>query len=88
MQRTNLHGKPQLLVGDATSDGGKVVSGSPSSAWGAAKIPIARKGDRATCPLCAPHVFEIAEGLAGCDDLGQPTAIEGHKTTCGTLLIA
>ncbi len=50
--------------------------------------PIARKGDRITCPLCAPHIFEIAEGLAGYGDFGQPMAIEGHKTTCGTLLIA
>jgi uncharacterized Zn-binding protein involved in type VI secretion len=86
--RASLHGKLQILVGDTTTHGGKVISGSPSSTWGAANIPIARKGDKVTCPQCSPHLFEIAEGLEGCDDLGQPMAVEGHKTTCGAVLIA
>ncbi|MDR6498707.1 PAAR domain-containing protein [Burkholderia sp. MS455] len=88
MQRANLHGRAQIVVGDATSHGGKVISGSPSSTWGTAKVPIARKGDQVTCPLCAPHLFEIAEGVDGCEDFGQPMALEGHKTTCGAVLIA
>ncbi|MGE8164954.1 PAAR domain-containing protein [Paraburkholderia sp. NPDC080076] len=88
MERANLQGKAQIVVGDTTSHGGKVISGSPSSTWSAAEIPIARKGDRVTCPLCAPHLFEIAEGLDGCDDFGQPMAVEGHKTTCNAILIA
>ncbi|WP_322048627.1 PAAR domain-containing protein [Paraburkholderia sp. J67] len=75
-------------MGDKTSHGGKVISGSPSSTWSAANIPIARKGDKVTCPLCAPHLFEIAEGMDGCEDFGQLMAIEGHKTTCGAILIA
>jgi uncharacterized Zn-binding protein involved in type VI secretion len=65
-----------------------VISGSPSSTWSAAEIPIARKGDRVTCPLCAPHLFEIAEGLDSCDDFDQPMAVEGQKTTCNAILIA
>jgi uncharacterized Zn-binding protein involved in type VI secretion len=88
MERTNIHGRKQIVVGDTTSHGGKVISGSPSSTWGPAEIPIARKGDRVTCPLCAPHIFEIAEGLEGCEDFGQLMAVDGHKTTCGATLIA
>ncbi|MBB3256008.1 putative Zn-binding protein involved in type VI secretion [Paraburkholderia bannensis] len=88
MQRAKLLGKAQIVVGDTTSHGGRVISGSPSSTWSAANIPIARKGDQVTCPLCAPHLFEIAEGLEGCEDFGQLMAIEGHKTTCGAILIA
>ncbi|WP_322095526.1 PAAR domain-containing protein [Paraburkholderia bannensis] len=88
MQRASLQGRAQIVLGDTTSHGGKVVSGSPSSTWSAARIPIARKGDQVTCPLCAPHLFEIAEGLEGCEDFGQLMAIEGHTTTCGAILIA
>jgi uncharacterized Zn-binding protein involved in type VI secretion len=88
MKRADISGKKQIVVGDTTSHGGKVVSGSPSSTWSAAGIPIARKGDRVTCPLCAPHLFEIAEGLDGCDDFGSPMAVEGNRTTCGATLIA
>jgi len=88
MQHENPHGKSQIAVGDTTSHGGKVISGSPSSTWSEEEIPIARKGDRVTCPRCPPHHFEIAEGLEGCDDFGQLVAVEGHKTTCGAVLIA
>ncbi|RQT54152.1 PAAR domain-containing protein [Burkholderia cepacia] len=73
MQRANLHGQAQIVVGDATSH----VEGS--------NCP---QGDQVTCPLCAPHLFEIAEGMTGCQDFGQPMALEGHKTTCDAVLIA
>ncbi len=86
--RATVGGKAQIVVGDTTSHGGKVVSGSPFSTWSTAKIPIARKGDKVTCPKCEPHVFEIAEGCAGSLDFGAPVALEGHKTTCGAVLIA
>jgi uncharacterized Zn-binding protein involved in type VI secretion len=88
MKRADMKGKKQIVVGDTTSHGGTVITGSPSSTWSAAEIPIARKGDRVTCPLCSPHLFEIAEGLEGCEDFGQLMAVEGNKTTCGAILIA
>lgn len=88
MQRANVHGKAQIVVGDTTSHGGRVISGSPSSTWSRAEIPIARKGDKVTCPKCEPHLFEIAEGCDGSLDFGAPVALEGHKTTCGAVLIA
>lgn len=88
MQRASVQGKAQIVVGDTTSHGGKVISGSPSSTWSAANVPIARKGDKVTCPKCEPHMFEIAEGCDESLDFGAPVALEGHKTTCGAVLIA
>lgn len=88
MQRASVHGKAQIVVGDTTSHGGRVISGSPSSTWSRAEIPIARKGDKVTCSKCEPHMFGIAEGCEGSLDFGAPVALEGHKTTCGAILIA
>ncbi|MDR5736936.1 MULTISPECIES: PAAR domain-containing protein [unclassified Caballeronia] len=88
MERATMNGRAQIVVGDTTSHGGKVVSGSPSSTWSRAEIPIARKGDKVTCPQCDPHVFTIAEGCEDSLDFGEPIPLEGHKTTCGAVLIA
>jgi len=88
MIRVTVGGKVQIVVGDTTSHGGRVVSGSPSSTWGGGEIPLARKGDKVTCPRCEPHIFEIAEGCDDSQDFGAPVALEGHKTTCGAVLVA
>lgn len=88
MTRATVGGKAQIVVGDTTSHGGEVISGSPSSTWSAAKNPIARKGDKVTCPRCKPHMFEITGGCEESLDFGVPVALEGHKTTCGAVLIA
>ena len=88
MTRATVGGKAQIVVGDTTSHGGQVISGSPSSTWGRGEIPIARKGDKVACPKCEPHIFEIAEGCNDSLDFGAPVALEGHKTTCGAVLIA
>ena len=88
MERADMNGRKQIVVGDTTTHGGKVISGSPSSTWGSSEIPIARQGDKVSCPLCAPHIFEIAEGWDGSMDFGSPVALEGHRTTCGATLIA
>ncbi|AQQ19440.1 hypothetical protein A8D61_13495 [Burkholderia cenocepacia] len=88
VRRAAVGGKAQIVVGDTTSHGGRVISGSPSSTWGRDAIPIARKGDKVTCPICAPHVFEIAEGCSISLDFGAPVALEGHTTTCGAVLLA
>jgi uncharacterized Zn-binding protein involved in type VI secretion len=88
MNRPLLYGRAQIVVGDITSHGGVVVSGSPSSSWHG--IPIVRKTDKVTCPKCKPHIFEVAEGLETCTDTDAMLlhAVEGHRTTCGAVLIA
>lgn len=87
-RRSNLYGKSQIILGDKTSHGGVVISGSATNSWYG--VPISRKGDRVFCPKCKPHIFEIAEGLENCTDTDSalPMATEGHKTTCGAILIA
>ncbi|MDR0528814.1 MAG: PAAR domain-containing protein [Zoogloeaceae bacterium] len=86
MSRIKLHGKHRIRVGDVTTHGGVVVTGSATLKEDG--VPIARKGDTVTCPLCEPHIFVIAEGLESCLDQGIPIATEGHKTTCGAQLIS
>ncbi|WP_106852794.1 PAAR domain-containing protein [Caballeronia novacaledonica] len=88
MERATINGKAQIVVGDVTSHGGRVISGSPSSTWGRGEIPVARKGDKVTCPKCEPHLFEITEGCENSSDFGAPVALEGHMTSCGATLIA
>jgi uncharacterized Zn-binding protein involved in type VI secretion len=86
MSRVELYGKRRIRVGDATTHGGVVVTGSATLKEDG--IPVSRKGDTVTCPLCKPHVFVIAEGDERSLDDGIPIAAEGHKTTCGAKLIA
>lgn len=68
MARLNLFGRSQILLGDMTSHGGVVVSGSPTNTWHG--VAVARMKDVVWCPRCPPHLFEIAEGLANFTDGG------------------
>ncbi|WP_175002330.1 PAAR domain-containing protein [Burkholderia lata] len=84
--RTNINGKSQIVVGDLTTHGGVVISGSPFHTWN--DIPIVRVGDIVTCPKCSPHIFKVAQGVASFTDNELPVATEDHLTTCGAKLIA
>ncbi|VWX33024.1 conserved hypothetical protein [Limnobacter sp. 130] len=86
--RPIINGKAQVVVGDATSHGGKVISGSPTTTWGPGKIPIARVGDMVTCPKCKPHLFPIVEGSGLFTDNYMAVATHGDKVACGATLIA
>ncbi|MGQ6551034.1 PAAR domain-containing protein [Serratia sp. JSRIV001] len=77
--RTVVQGKKVILVGDTTTTGGKVLSGSPLANQTQA---LARKGDPVFCPVCkAPGV--ISEGSSLANIAGVEIALEGHKVTCG-----
>lgn len=74
-----------IVIGDKTSHGGTVITGSPLSAtegkaW-------ARVGDMVTCPRCK-GVFPIAQGDACFTDDGHAVAYDGCKTACGATLIS
>jgi len=84
--RPLIQGRAQILIGDTTSHGGVVISGSPTTTVGGR--PIARVGDMVTCPLCKPHVFPIVEGLGTFTDNYMAVALHGHKTGCGATLMA
>lgn len=84
--RPSVVGRAQVLVGDTTTHGGTVISGSPNFTVGG--IPVARVGDMVTCPLCKPHLFPIVEGQPNALDQGRPLALAGHTVGCGAKLIA
>ncbi|MCA8003355.1 PAAR domain-containing protein [Burkholderia metallica] len=73
-----------IYVGDATSHGGKVLTGS-------SRVKLhgrgaARKTDKVSCPRCGDN--EIVEGNARMRDGDLPLSFHGHKTRCGATLIA
>lgn len=74
-----------VVVGDATSGGGQVISGSPFTDIDG--YPVARVGDKATCASCN-GVFPIASGDPTFSVDGPPVARHGDKLACGHTLIA
>lgn len=75
-----------IRLGDPTTHGGAVASAAPNdTAFG---LGVARKGDRCTCPIKGHEPCTIIEGDE--HDLvdGVPVALEGHKTSCGAVLIS
>lgn len=73
-----------ILVGDPTTHGGVVATGSSTAS--VAGKPIARLHDTVTCPHHGDN--KIVEGEASYDVDGVPVALEGHRTECGSTLIA
>jgi uncharacterized Zn-binding protein involved in type VI secretion len=75
-----------IRVGDATDHGGHVgTSGAPQ--FKVDGIAVALKGDPCPCPDHGKDCL-IAEGDPHHTINGIPVAYEGHKTTCGAVLIA
>jgi len=82
----NKNGRFVIRVGDTTSHGGEVISGADS--WLIEGKPVARIGDRVTCPSCNNGVYNIVEGEEMMQVFGQNVAFEGHRTSCGASLIS
>ncbi|HFT8010610.1 TPA: PAAR domain-containing protein [Burkholderia cenocepacia] len=75
-----------IRVGDATSHGGQVVTGSAvSEVMGR---PVARLGDTCICPIAGHQACFISEGDPQVIVDGKPAAFDGHKTSCGATLIS
>ena len=82
--------KAIIILGDATSHGGVVISASTTRSIGGKGI--ARKGDNVSCPLKYPNkkphgVNAIVEGDDSYLIDGIPVALHGHATECGCTLI-
>jgi len=77
--------RPVILVGDKTSHGGEVKTGSSSFLIDGKKV--ATVGDTVSCPL-HPHVTSIDSGSEVYLTDGKPTARDGDTTACGAKLIA
>lgn len=75
-----------IRLGDATSHGGAVVSASAQlEIMGR---PVARLGDRCTCPKRGHDNCVIVEGDPDWLIDGVPVALEGHRTSCGAVLLS
>ncbi|ACD17179.1 hypothetical protein Bphyt_2785 [Paraburkholderia phytofirmans PsJN] len=75
-----LNERADMNVGDTTSHGGEVISGSLSSTWGREEISIARKGDLVTSRKFAPYTFVIAEGREGSADRDGARSAAGRMS--------
>ncbi|WP_080418622.1 PAAR domain-containing protein [Burkholderia ubonensis] len=73
-----------IRMGDVHSHGGRVESGAANSE--VMGRPIARVGDRCTCPVHGECV--IVEGDTAFDVEGSFASFDGHKTSCGAVLIS
>jgi uncharacterized Zn-binding protein involved in type VI secretion len=76
-----------IVVGDKTSHGGVVISGTPETTIDGK--PVARIGDKVTCP-CNGHggVTVIVSGDPTWIVDGQPVARHGDKAACGATLLS
>jgi uncharacterized Zn-binding protein involved in type VI secretion len=79
-----VEGKEVIRVGDSTTHGGKVLTGSPNTFYG--KAPIARVGDLVSCPKCEGE-HRIVSGASRTFDHQKPIARDGDLVSCGAKLI-
>ena len=75
-----------IRLGDSTSHGGVVVSAT--SRYTVGDIAVARLGDKCTCPKKGHNSCVIVEGDSNWTIDGIPVALEGHKTSCGAVLLS
>lgn len=74
-----------IVVGDATTGGGRVITGSPAT--DIEGMPVARVGDKATCPR-HQCVATIVSGDITLTFEGQPVARHGDRLSCGCSLMS
>jgi uncharacterized Zn-binding protein involved in type VI secretion len=75
-----------IRVGDSTSHGGRVETGREQSL--VVERAVACVGDRCSCPMAGHHDCVIVEGDPQLRIDGVPVALDGHKTSCGAVLIS
>lgn len=73
-------------VGDKTSGGGRVLSGSTKMKFYG--VGVARLYDTVDCPIKGHNPSYIAEGHPTITDNGVPVAFDGHRCSCGCTLIS
>ncbi len=74
-----------IVVGDPTSSGGSVVTGSPFTDIDG--IPVARVTDQATCPSHKGS-YPIVDGDNTLIVDGQPVALHGSSLSCGCKVLS
>jgi uncharacterized Zn-binding protein involved in type VI secretion len=76
--------RPLVRLGDASSHGGMVMTGSPNVFVDGK--PVARLGDKVSCPIHGDTVINSGSPTYIID--GKPTARDGDTTACGARLSA
>lgn len=79
-------GKHVVRLGDPTSHGGTVVSAAGN--YSIMGKPVARMGDKCTCPLPGHSNCVIVEGDPTWTIDGRHVALEGHKLSCGGVVLS
>ncbi|MFZ7097033.1 PAAR domain-containing protein [Luteimonas dalianensis] len=74
-----------IVIGDPTSSGGSVVSGSPFTDIDG--TPVARVTDQATCPR-HKGAYPIVDGDSTLIVDGQPVALHGSSLACGCKVLS
>ena len=77
--------KGVIRLGDSTDHGGAVVSVSATH-YTVDGIPVARVGDKCSCPKKGHSGRVIAEGDPEFTIDGVAVAYDGHMTSCGAKL--
>lgn len=75
-----------IRIGDKTTGGGRVVSGSSHMIFNG--IGVARLGDPVDCPKKGHSKAVIVQGHPTFTDNGIPVAFDGYKCSCGCTLIS
>ncbi|MNG14668.1 PAAR motif protein [compost metagenome] len=75
-----------IRIGDKTTGGGTVLSGSVDMIFRG--LGAARQGDLVDCPVSGHGRTVIAEGHPVFRDNGVPVAFHGHRCACGCALIS
>ena len=80
-------GKQVIRLGDKTSHGGAVIEASAQH-YKVGGIPVARVGDKCSCPKKGHDNCVIASGNPKFIVDGKPVAFDGDVTSCGAVLQA
>jgi uncharacterized Zn-binding protein involved in type VI secretion len=77
-----------IRLGDHPTDHGGKVEAVTSTSYMVNGKPVARVGDQCSCPKKGHDGCVMAEGDPNFIVDGLAVAFEGHKTSCGALLMS
>lgn len=78
--------RPVIVLGDSTSHGETVLEGATATV--VEGTPVAREGDRVSCPINGYGPCTIVSGDATTVIEGKAVARHGDQCSCGATLIA
>lgn len=73
-----------IVLGDRTSHGGTVITADPT--WTIDDRPVARVGDKVSCPRCKRTSTIVTSRFPVVIDGGQAATFDQDRTDCGAIL--